>query len=731
MPTLPALLLRRHDVDPTSLHLARAAFPLKPLRLALLLALSTTVASIATPALAQQAAADAALPEISVQGTTEQQPTEKTRAYTVNDSTAATRMEMSLRETPQSVTVVTRAKMDDFHQNNINEVLANTTGVTVEKVETDRTYYTARGFDITNFQFDGVGVPLTFGNQYGDIDTAMYDRIEVVRGANGLMSSTGNPSATVNFVRKRPTYDVESSVGLTYGSWNTRRLDADISGPLNSAGTVAGRLVVMQQDGNSYLDRYRPSKTGFYGVVEANLSDDTLLTLGYSYQKNKSTGAMWGALPLYYTNGNPTNYGVGTSTSADWSYFNTEEQRSFVEVKHKLANDWSWKTTLGYNQLTSDSALFYVYGTPNQSTGLGLYSYPSLYNNENRQTVIDSNVTGKYTLAGREHDLSLGVGWSRSTLDDISHYGQSGIALTATGAFDGSYAEPSFTASVDGSSYTDRRQTVYAATRLNLADNLKLLLGFNYTNANSSGIAYGVSHQTSASDTTPYAGLVYDLTKNLSAYASYAGIFSPQYQRNASGATLAPVTGKSYETGLKSEFFDRKLNASIAVFRVEQNNAAEQAGYVGATAYYTGINAHSEGLEMELSGELGKGWQGSIGYTTMTIKNDQGQDARTYVPHQLVRMATTYQLPWMEKMKVGASLNWQGETRYTQSTTVTTVQPAYALLNLMAHYDISKSVSVSANLNNVTNKKYLSSLYWSQAYYGAPINGSVSINWKY
>ena len=134
---------------------------------------------------------------------------------------------------------------------------------------------------------------------------------------------------------------------------------------------------------------------------------------------------------------------------------------------------------------------------------------------------------------------------------------------------------------------------------------------------------------------------------------------------------------------------------------------------------------------MELSGELGTGWQGSIGYTTMTIKNDQGQDARTYVPRELLRMATTYQLPWMEKMKIGASLNWQGETRYTQSTTVTTVQPAYALLNLMAHYDISKSVSVSANLNNVTNKKYLSSLYWSQAYYGAPINGSVSINWKY
>jgi outer membrane receptor for ferric coprogen and ferric-rhodotorulic acid len=105
------------------------------------------------------------------------------------------------------MSVVTHAKMEDFNLNTINDVLANTTGVTVEKVETNRTYYTARGFDITNFQMDGIGVPMTYSLQYGDIDMAMFDRVEIVRGANGLSSSTGNPSATVNFIRKRPTDD--------------------------------------------------------------------------------------------------------------------------------------------------------------------------------------------------------------------------------------------------------------------------------------------------------------------------------------------------------------------------------------------------------------------------------------------------------------------------------------------------------------------------------------------
>ena len=92
--------------------------------------------------------------------------------------------------------------------------------VNVERIETDRTYYTARGFDITNFQVDGVGLPLTSGNNHADEDTSVYDRIEVIRGANGLMTGVGNPSATINFIRKRPTAENDFNVSAQLGSWN-------------------------------------------------------------------------------------------------------------------------------------------------------------------------------------------------------------------------------------------------------------------------------------------------------------------------------------------------------------------------------------------------------------------------------------------------------------------------------------------------------------------------------
>ena len=149
-------------------------------------------------------------------------------------TSAVTGLDLSLRETPQSVTIINQDRIDDFGLTNVNELLAQVTGVNVEKVETDRTYYNSRGFDITNFQVDGIGLPLIWGIQFGDLDTVLFERVEAVRGANSMMTGTGNPSATINYVRKRPTAAFQASASAAYGSWDDYRLEADVSGPLNA-----------------------------------------------------------------------------------------------------------------------------------------------------------------------------------------------------------------------------------------------------------------------------------------------------------------------------------------------------------------------------------------------------------------------------------------------------------------------------------------------------------------
>ncbi|MFB9245669.1 TonB-dependent siderophore receptor [Massilia antarctica] len=695
---------------------------LRPLVLALSLALGHAAAAGA----ADEAPEAAVLPVITITGANDQ------NGYQARDSDSASKLNLTLRETPQSVSVVTRARMDDFRLDNVNDVLANTTGVTVEKVETDRTYYVARGFDIINFQVDGVGTPLVFGNMMGKLDTALFDRVDIVRGANGLAASTGNPSATVNFIRKRPGPALAASAGLTLGSWDTRRLDADVSSPLNASGSIKGRMVVVSQQGDSYLDRYTTRKNVAYGIVEAKLGSDTLLSIGHAWQDNKSSGGMWGALPLYYTDGSPTNYPGGTNTSADWSHWDNTTNGSFAELNHQLGQGWTLKSTLSRNKESSRSALFYVYGTPDKGTGVGLFSYPSAYRSDHTQTLFDIGASGQFNVAGRQIELAFGASWSRSRLDDLSGYGRGiGTPLTAATDFTGAYPQPAFDDHVDGSGYQDVRKTVYAAARFALADKVKLLTGFNATKADSSGLSYGSSKQKSASKTSPYVGLVYDMAPQVSLYTSYTEIFSPQSEQDINGVALDPIMGSSAEVGFKGDLFGGKASFSGAIFRARQNNTAEQAGMNGAKAYYRGIDAESTGAEVELSGELAKGWMASAGFTLLKVEDSQGKATKTYVPRRLLRMSTTYRLPAVPQLKIGANLNWQSDIEREQAPSIVTRQDSYAVLGLMTRYEINRNMSLALHLNNVTDKKYLTSLYWNQAYYAAPRSASVTLNWTY
>ncbi|MCA1326084.1 TonB-dependent siderophore receptor [Herbaspirillum sp. alder98] len=679
--------------------------------------------------------AQASLPVVTVTAGQGQAVTEGSDTYTVRESSSATRFALSPRETPQGLTVTTRAKMDDFKLNTVNDVLANTAGLTVDKSETDRTYFSARGFDVTNFMFDGVGVPLTYSAQAGDLDTALFDRVEVLSGANGLSASTGNPSATINFVRKRPTPVFQASAGLTLSSWNTKRLDADISTPINEAGTVSARLVAAHQEGNSYLDRYQPTKDLIYGVVQADLSSSTVATLGYSYQKVHSKGAMWGALPLTNADGTWAQYGVGASTSADWAYYDTKEQRTFAELNQKLGEGWQWKTSLNYDVIDSDSSLFYVAGAYDAATGTGLMGFPSTTTSSNKRTFVDSNVGGKFSLFGREHDLNVGLSWSRSKQTQLSRNTDSGaggyyLDIPLSQAFGGAFPVPVYNGDMTTQAYSDTRKTLYAATRLNLHDRVKLLLGANYTQADSSGYSESDAHVLSQSAVSPYAGLVVDLSRNISAFGNYSKIFNPQSQVDLNHATLAAAKGDSYELGLKGEFFERRLNTSASIFRVKQSGLADYAGsFADLSYYYKGINARSEGAEFNLNGELARNWQAGLGFVTMRITDDEGVSVRSFVPRRQLRMSTTYRLPQLEQFKVGASLLYQGKT--SSDATNSAYQGGYSVLNLMSSYEINKNLSVSFNLNNVFNKKYFYSVKQGSGYYAPPINGSLAINWKY
>lgn len=674
---------------------------------------------------------------------------ESTGSYTSGTTTTSMKMELGHRETPQAITVVTRKQMDDFAQNDINDVLEGSTGVTVESVETDRTYYTSRGFDINNFQYDGVGLPAVYDNVQGELDTAFFDRVEVVRGANGLMAGSGNPAATVNFIRKRPTVQTNAFVAVTGGSWDKKRIVGDASGAVSESGAVRGRMVAGYEDKGSYLDRYSNEKQMFYGVLEADLTDTTLLTLGHSIQTSDTDSPLWGALPLFYTDGTATDFDRSTSTASDWSYWDNTQHNSFVELQQELAGGWRAKGTVFRLENDSESELFYQYGTPDSQTGDGLLAYPSQYDLNVEQWVVDAYATGPFDLANRTHELVLGASWSRSETVDESRYGQGiGNSLPPLNEWNGNYPRPSFDNGVGGSDWTDRETATYAAARWTLTDSLTAITGVRLTWLDSKGTSYGAAKTTSYDAIeTPYAGLIYDLNDDHSVYASYTEIFTPQTELDINRDRLDPIDGVNYELGLKSEFLNDRVNTTVALFQTEQQNVAEAAGTFPGTpdAYYRGIDGlESQGIELEFVGDVTNRIQLFAGYTYVDIEDADGNSAKPFVPEHLAQLRGTWRVPGVEGLEVGSKVRWQSSISQDQGVATTgpnagakivTEQESYAVVDLMASYDFARDWNATLNVNNVTDEKYIESLKKfgasAQGFYGDPANASVTVSWVY
>lgn len=722
-----------HRARPSGRTITRSPLARHPLSIAA----QCMLVALAGPALAQDAAAPqpasgAVLPTLTVKGAAPvAAPSEGTGEYKTRASNTATKMDLSNRETPQAISVVTRTQIEDFSLRSANDVLSSTTGVRVERVETDRNYFSARGFDILNFQIDGIGLPFATGDQMGDIDTAPYDRVEVLKGANGLLSATGTPSATVNFVRKRPTPKFQASAGLTLGSWNDKRIDGDIAGPLNEAGTVRGRLVLAAQDRDSYLDRRSQQKTIVSGLLEADLGSNTVLTAGVTQQSNRPEGVMWGAIPLDMLDaGLPRK----SSSAPRWAYWDTDDTIAFAELSHALSSGWQVKGTLTHRKISSDAEMLYIWGN---SGSLG--TYPSKYWHSERQLLADVYVSGPFKLGGREHEAVLGVNWSKSTSRLRSAYPDEGMneSISDGDMLAGRFPKPDFDEVVDASAdFKDQRRSLYGVARFNVTDALKVFTGANLTHAKSGGDQYGEIHDYSKTKLSPYVGAIYGLDAQHSLYASYAKIFHPQYKSGHDNSLLPPIDGTSAEIGVKGEWLDGELNGTFSVFRVEQDNIAGDNAVWGPNGYtYEPVDARSTGFEVEFVGGLTPRWDISTGYAQFRLKdNEVGSDARGHVPRRSLHLSTTYKLPMVEGLKIGAKANWQSRTFRdidVGGEELRVSQSSYVLLDLMASYEFTRNLSATFKVNNVTNEKYISSLQWAQSFYGDPRHYSVTLNWKY
>ncbi|GAB2473910.1 ferric-rhodotorulic acid/ferric-coprogen receptor FhuE [Comamonas humi] len=711
----------------------------------------TVCMAMAIPLLAAAQEAESTLPAVTVEASGQTETTEGTGSYTTTGvSRTATPLGLSLRETPQSMSVVTQQRIEDQSLRTITDVVNNTPGVFVNQYETSRGQFTARGFNINTLLIDGV--PSTWEQPWssGEIFTSLatYDRVEVVRGATGLTTGAGDPSAAINLVRKRASSkELTGSVELEAGSWNQRRALVDLSTPLNEAKTVRARIVGEFADKDSHVSGLGTKNGTLFATFEADLTPSTLLTAGFGSQKFDTRRPMWGGLPVWYSEGMRTDWDVSKSTAADWARWNTDHNSYFASLEHRLANDWKLKLSYNHSDRKADSHLLYLSGAPSMATGLGMSAFAASYKVRTKQDDIGAQASGTVQLFGREHELAFGLSSSRQRFhaDDRAATPSFGMASDFNN-WSGAYPEPAWgSLEYYGQSET-RQDALYGAARFNLSDPLKLILGTRVTNYTKTGDErYSNPYRLKQSgEITPYAGLVYDVSKQLSLYGSYTDIFQPQNARDITGSYIEPIKGKSFEAGVKGEFLDGRVNAAAAVFHIKQKNLAVATtetipglGGLPETAYRVSDGATSNGFELELAGELARGWNVSAGYTQFRLKDVNGTDVNSLYPRKLLRLFTTYRLPgaW-SALTVGGGVTWQGST-YTnavdpQGATQRVEQGAYALASLMARYEFTPQLSAQLNVNNVTNRKYYGMFdAYGQITYQAPRNATLMVKYKF
>lgn len=687
------------------------------------------------------------LPAMSVTGQMNAATTEGTGSYTTGETAAATRLPMTLKETPQAVTVITRQRMDDQQLNTVQSVLDNTTGITSYQSDSERTSFYSRGFLINNVQYDGI--PTVVGNTINGsgisaLDTAFYDRVEVVRGGSALLTGTGNPSAAINLVRKRPTPEFAASASLGAGSWDTYRGMGDVSTPLTEDGRIRARLVGTYQDGNSYLDGYKPERKAFYGIVEADLTADTTVSLGYDYQDITPNGATWGGLPLWYSNGSQIDYSRSKSYGQDWSYFDNTLKTAFAEVEHRFDNGWTLKSVFNQYRSESDSELVSLGGRPDATNGLGAFPFAVASEGRSRQNTFDVMASGTFEMLGRQHDLVVGATSSRRKAgqDDIAPF-FAGFTPINIHTLSPGTPRPNFDAMPHVPTRTEVKQSgVYSAARFSLAEPLKLIVGgrLNYyevdDDANGSTLHYKKNNEF-----TPYAGLVYDIDSTYSAYVSYTGIFNPQTDyRDRAGNVLTPSKGKTKEVGLKAAYLNGRLNAAVAVFETELDNAAQLIPGAftpgGANAYNGADGTKSRGIEFDLQGELASGWNIYAGIAHFTAEDGDGVRLNSQLPRTTAQFFTTYRLPgaW-DKLTLGTGVKWQSRIYQAPGAGTSTLggeQSAYALTSLMGRYALSKNIDLGLNVNNLFDKKYaLQKGDFDTVTYGAPRNLMATLDYRY
>ncbi|WP_137974093.1 TonB-dependent siderophore receptor [Pseudomonas sp. F(2018)] len=651
--------------------------------------------------------------------------TSPVEGYRATRSATATRSDVDIRDTPQSIDVVPAQVLEDLNTTRIDRALDFAGGVSRQNNFGGLTFlnYSVRGFTTGELYRNGFAINR---GSYSSPDASAIERVEVLKGPSASLYGRGDPGGLVNIVSKRPQAEAFSTLNLSAGSWDRYRSSLDANTPLNEDGSLLSRINLAVEDYGSFRDHVGNRRQVVTPSLSWQLDQNTQLQLDAEFSRTESV----------FDRGIPAVNGelgsvqrstfLGEPNDRD---IRNDNQTLDLALERYLNEDWKLRLANHYTQghLNGDSS------EPQRLVGDTITRFYRQRDFEWNDSITQAELHGSFELGGWQHQSLVGLEYENyrnsqkyPQSDTLVSYGLN-IYQPIYGA-----PKPPITRPNDFHEHTES-YALNLQDQIAFTERLRGLVGVRLERVEQTSLnrATGVSNQQEKDVATPRVGLLYQLTPEVGVFANAGTSFKPN-AIGSQGQVYKPEKGLGYETGLKLDLLDGRLGGTIALFHIDKENVVTTDALGDSVA---AGEARSRGLDLQLSGQLSDAVRviGAYAYIDAEVtKGDAaipaGSDLLGIPRHAGSLMAVyEFQDGALRGSDIGAAFNHVGE-RSGQAGSDFRL-PDYQTLDLLAHYKASEDLTLGVNLNNLFDRKYYERSYNSVwVLPGEPRNLSFSLS---